>query len=221
MPTVGGGAAKMAGLGPKTAQNGLQLAVFAPKQPPMAGACRPMASFVLFVLGGHAKLVPFVAMGPTGAAGGPRPTACWASAAAPPPPQCIHATQCTPSHHSNMRTLQHITVYHPPVNLNCTPQAHWGQMGTMPGPHRALKPQQLAKKCKKRHFWPFPALSGPSHLDCFCTIVAGALPHNLGLVHCTPPWPKVCAKCFRTPQNSGESAKMSFFALFPLFFPFF
>ena len=36
-----------------------------------------------------------------------------------------------------------------------TPQAHWGQMGTMPGPHRALKPQQLAKKCKKRHFWPF------------------------------------------------------------------
>ena len=98
-----------------------------------------------------------------------------------------------------------------------TPQAHWGQMGTMPGPHRALKPQQLAKKCKKRHFWPFPALSGPSHLDCFCTIVAGALPHNLGLVHCTPPWPKVCAKCFQTPQNSGESAKNGIFALPPLF----
>ena len=61
MPTVGGGAAKMAGLGPKTAQNGLQMAVFAPKQPPMAGACGQMASFVLFVLGGHAK-APFVAI---------------------------------------------------------------------------------------------------------------------------------------------------------------
>ena len=173
MPTVGGGAAKMAGLGPKTAQNGLQMAVFAPKQPPMAGACRPMASFVLFVLGGHAKLVPFVAMGPTGAAGGPRPTACWASAAAPPPPQCIHATQCTPSHHSNMRTLQHITVYHPPVNLNCTPQAHWGQMGTMPGPHRALKPQQLAKKCKKAIFGRFQHFLAPRTLIVFARLLLG------------------------------------------------
>ena len=61
MPTVGGGAAKMAGPGPKTAQNGPQMAVFAPKQPPMAGACGPMASFVLFVLarGGCAKVLFF------------------------------------------------------------------------------------------------------------------------------------------------------------------
>ena len=102
-----------------------------------------------------------------------------------------------------------------------TPQAHWGQMGTMPEPHRALKPQQLAKKCKKRHFWPFPALSGPSHLDCFCTIVAGALPHNLGLVHCTPPWPKVCAKCFRTPKTAGKVQKMAFLHFSRYFFHFF
>ena len=86
-----------------------------------------------------------------------------------------------------------------------TPEAHWGQNGTMPGPHRALKPTEAPTVGKKVQKTPFlavsvPALSGPSHLDCFCTIVAGALPHNLGLVHCTPCWPKVCAKCFRSPK---------------------
>ena len=64
------GAAKMAGPGPKTAQNGPQMAVFAPKQPPMAGACGQMASFVLFVLGGHAK-APFVAIWAQDTSAGP------------------------------------------------------------------------------------------------------------------------------------------------------
>ena len=84
-----GGQPKWQGLGRKLPKMAHKWPFLHPSSPPWLGLVGQWQVLCCLCWGGICKGAICGHMGPAGAAGGPRPTACWASA---PPPQCIHAT---------------------------------------------------------------------------------------------------------------------------------